>query len=192
MDAGEGMDAIEAIRARRSIKRFTERRPTREEIEGLLEVAALAPNHRMTQPWRFYVMGPETQKVYAELKGHLKSQKVDDPSAAVAVKDKVARDTIAIPVILAVAMKQDEDPLTREEDHAATFMGIENLMVAAAAAGLGCYLHTGRIMERDRLREILGVAEDERVVAIIDVGEPAEVPGPKARTPASELTTWTD
>jgi len=58
------MRATDAIRTRRSIKRYTDRALTRDEIESLLDAAALAPNHRLTQPWRFYVLGPNAREAY--------------------------------------------------------------------------------------------------------------------------------
>jgi nitroreductase len=186
------MDLIDAIRGRRSTKRFVARRPGRDEVEQLLELATLGPNHRMTQPWRFYVMGERAQRGYGELRAELKSQKVEDPKAAAMVREKVMRETAAVPMIVAVAMVQSDDPQTREEDYAATFMGIQNLLLAAQNMGLQGHIHTGRIMDRPVLREALGVPEGERVVALIDLGEPAEVPSPKVRARAGELTRWTD
>lgn len=186
------MDVFEAIHARRSPRSFTSRQPGRAEIERLLQVAVLAPNHRMTQPWAFFVLGPEAKRAYAELRGELKSQKVEDPEVRAQVRDKVVRDVTSVPVLIGVAVRQDEDPMTREEDYAATFMGIQNLLLAAAGMGLGGYIHTGRILDRPTLREALGVPDDHRLVAVLDVGEPAEVPQEKARIPASERTTWLD
>lgn len=185
------MDLIEAIESRRSVKQFTERVPTRQELERLLQLATLPPNHRMTQPWRFYVMGPEAHARYAALKAELKSRKVEDEAAAAAVREKVERGTLAIPAVVAVAMPESEDEQTREEDHAAVFMGLENLLLAAQSMGLGGYIHTGRIMNFPELREALGVPEGQRVVALLDLGEPAELPSPKPRASASDVTHWT-
>lgn len=184
------MDTFEAIRTRRSPKSYTSRQPTKEEIQRLLEAAVLPPNHKMTQPWRFIVLGPETQRRYAELRAEMKSQKVQDPEVRNKVKGKVVREVTAVPALVAVAMHQDQDPMTREEDYAATFMGIQNFLLGATALGLAGYIHTGRIFERPELRDILEVPDDERVVAMLDLGEPAEIPGPKSRTPAPELTRW--
>ena len=63
------MDVLEAIDTRRSIKEFTGRPVTREEIERLLEAAVQSPNHRMTEPWRFYVLGREARRAYGEALG---------------------------------------------------------------------------------------------------------------------------
>ncbi len=58
------MPLIDLLRQRRSVKRFTDRPVTRAEIEALLDAAILGPNHRLTEPWRFYVLGPEAREAY--------------------------------------------------------------------------------------------------------------------------------
>ncbi|HKI95237.1 MAG TPA: nitroreductase family protein [Gemmatimonadales bacterium] len=184
------MDILEAIRARHSIKRFTDRPVTREEIERLLETAVLAPNHRMTQPWHFYVLGPNARRAYGEALGARKARRVEDPEAARAVAEKVAAGEAALPAMIAVSMTLDENPEIREEDYAATMMGVENLLLAAGALGLGAHLKTGAVMDDPRARAAVGVPEGERIVAVIHLGEPAETPGPKARHAAAERTTW--
>lgn len=184
------MDVFEAIDRRRSIKSFTDRPVRGEEIERLLEVAVLAPNHRMTEPWRFHVLGPEARRAYGLVLGSRKARRVDDPEAAEAVRRKVADAHEALPSMIAVSMRLDADPEIREEDYAATFMAIENLSLAAVALGLGTHIKTGAVMAEPGAREAAGVADDERLIAIVNVGEPAEIAGPKPRTPARELTTW--
>ena len=184
------MDVLDAIEARRSIKRFTDRAVTRSDIERLLQAVTRAPNHRMTQPWRFYVLGPEARTAFGRALGARKAKRVEDPDAAAAVLEKVARDHGALPAMLAVAVVQNDDPEIREEDYAATFMGLENLALAAPAMGLGTHLKTGAVMDEPAARAAVGVEEGERIVATVHVGEPAEVPDGKPRTGAAELTTW--
>ncbi|HEX2168473.1 MAG TPA: nitroreductase family protein, partial [Longimicrobiales bacterium] len=91
------MKASDAIRQRRSIKKFTGRPVTREDIERMLDAAVLAPNHRMTQPWRFHVLGPEARRAYGLVLGDRKARKVEDADAAALVRDKVAREHEALP-----------------------------------------------------------------------------------------------
>lgn len=184
------MDVLEAIQSRRSIKRFTERPVTREEIERILEAGVLAPNHRMTQPWRFLVLGPRARRAYGEVLGDRKARRVEDPAAADAVRRKVADEHAALPAMIGVAVKLAADPETREEDHAAAFMGIQNMALTALAMGLGTHLKTGAVMEDPRARDALGLRDDERLVAMLHIGEPAEIAPPKPRTPAAELTRW--
>lgn len=184
------LEILDAIRARRSIKRFTEREVTRDQLEALLQMATLAPNHRMTEPWRFYVMGPQAREAWGEALGARKAKRVEDPEAAAAVRAKVAREHRELPALVAVATVLDDDPEIREEDYAATFMGLENLSLAALAMGLGTHLKTGAVMDDPAARAAVGVEEGERIVALVEVGEPAEVPDAKPRTEAAKLTRW--
>jgi len=184
------MDLHEAIHGRRSIKQFTGRVIGREEIERLLEAAVQAPNHRLTQPWRFYVLGPKARRAYGEVLGSRKARKVEDPEAARAVAEKVAAQEAALPGMIVVSMTLDQSPEVREEDFAATMMAVQNLLLAAHAAGLGTHVKSGAILEDPRTRAAVGVGENERIVATIQLGEPAAVPEAKARRGAAEVTTW--
>jgi len=184
------VDILKVISDRRSVREFTDRVVTRDEIEALLDAAVRAPNHRMTQPWRFYVLGPEARRAYGAALGARKAKRVEDPDAAQAVLQKVAEKHESLPAMLAVSVVLDENPEIREEDYAATFMAIENLSLAAYAAGLGTHIKTGAVMDDPRSREAVGVPDGERIVATIELGEPAELPEPKPRRPASDLTTW--
>lgn len=184
------MDILATISGRRSIREFTDREVTRAEIERLLEAAVQAPNHRMTQPWRFYVLGPEARRAYGAALGARKAKRVDDPEAAQAVLQKTADRLADLPTMLAVSVVVDDNPEIREEDYAAAFMAIENLSLAAYELGLGTHLKTGAVMDDPRARDAVGVPEGERIVATIEVGEPAATPDPKPRKTATELTTW--
>ncbi len=184
------MDVLEAIHARRSIKRFTDRPLTRAEIEQLLDAVVQAPNHRMTQPWHFYVLGPRTRRAYGEVLGARKAKRVEDPEAARAVLEKVADGEAALPAMIAVSITLDENPEIQEEDYAAAMMGVQNLCLAAHAMGLGSHIKSGAVMDDPRAREAVGVPEVERIVATIQLGEPAETPDAKPRHSAAEVTRW--
>ncbi|HEY4132071.1 MAG TPA: nitroreductase [Gemmatimonadaceae bacterium] len=184
------MRISEAITARRTIKRFTSRPITRAEIETILSVAALGPNHRLTQPWRFYVLGPEARYAYGLALGNRKARKIEDPAAAATMRETVAAEHRALPAMLAIAVVKDENPEIAEENYAAAMMGIQNLALAAVELGLGTALKTGAVMEDPAARAAAGVRENERIIAIVNLGEPADVPPAKARQSADAFTTW--
>jgi nitroreductase len=184
------MTTLKTIAERRSIRDFTNRPISKDEIERLIEAAIQAPNHRMTQPWRFYVLGPEARRAYGAALGARKAKRVEDPEAARAVLQKVESRLEGLPAMLAVTTVLDDDPEIREEDYASAFMGIENLSLAAHEMGLGTHIKTGAVMNDPHARAAVGVPEGERVVATIEIGEPAGVPDPKPRRSAAELTTW--
>jgi nitroreductase len=184
------MDIFETIAERRSIKEYTGREVTSDEIGRLLAAAVLAPNHRMTQPWRFYVLGPEARAGYGRVLGQRKAKRVDEPTAAAAVVAKVEESHRDLPGMLAVAMVVDENPEIREEDYAASWMAIQNLSLAAHALGLGTHVKSGAVMDDPGARAAVGVPAGERIIATITLGEPASIPEAKARRGAEELTTW--
>jgi nitroreductase len=184
------MHVSDAISNRRSIKRFTSRAVTREEMETLLGAAVAAPNHRLTQPWRFYVLGPDARQAYGLALGERKARKLEAPEAARAMRDTVAAEHRALPAMLVVAIADNENPEIREEDYAAVMMGIQNLSLAAVALGLGTHVKTGAVMGDPAARAAAGVKDNERIVAVVNIGEPADVPPGKTRQPATAFTTW--
>ncbi len=184
------MHLTDAIQSRRSIKRFTARPVTREEIETVLAAATLAPNHRLTFPWRFHVLGPEARHAYGLALGDRKARKLEDPEAAAAVRETVAAEHRALPAMIAVAVVENASAEIREEDYAAVMMGVQNLALAAVALGLGTAIKSGAIMADAAARAAVGLPDDQRIVAVVNLGEPAEVPPAKRRTPAAEHTAW--
>jgi nitroreductase len=110
------MQTIDAITARRSIKRFANRQIPRDEVEPLLELAVLAPNHRLTQPWRFYILGPEARYGYGLALGERKATKQPNADAARKLRDTVAEEHRALPCMIVVAVVDNENPEIRDED----------------------------------------------------------------------------
>lgn len=186
------MNVSDAIAQRRSIKKFQDRPVTREEIEFLLDAAVRAPNHHLTQPWRFYVLGPESRRRYGLALGQRKARKVPDPDAASAVREKTAAEYHAFPALIAVAQALHENPETREEDYAAVMQAVAHIMLVAVDRGLGTHMRTGAVLDDPAARAAVGVRDGERIVAMVSVGVPAEVPPPKPRQGATGVTTWTE
>jgi nitroreductase len=180
----------DAIRARRTIKRFTDTPVSRPQLEALIQAAATAPNHRLTNPWRFYVLGPESRAAYGLALGERKAKKQPDPVRAAELRDTVAAEHRALPGMIAVAVVDTTDPEQRDEDYAAAMMGVGYLMLAAVEMGLGTAIKTGAIMSDPAARAAVGLPADQRVIAIVNVGTPAEVPPPKNRAAVETLTQW--
>jgi nitroreductase len=180
----------EAIRERRSIKRFTDRPVTREQIETLIAAAINAPNHRLTNPWRFYVLGPDAREAYGRALGERKAKKQTDPVKAAEVRDTVAAEHRALPYMIAVAVVESADPEQHLEDYAATMMAVSNLMLVAVEMGLGTAIKTGAIMADPAARAAVGVPDGQRIVAVLNLGVPAEVPPAKNRAAAEGITIW--
>jgi nitroreductase len=185
------MNVSNSIRERRSIKRFTQRAITRAEIEQLLDAAVMAPNHRLTQPWRFYVLGPQARQAYGLAVGERKALKQPDAARAQSVRDATAQEYRDRPALIAVAMTTAGDPVLDEENYAATMMAVQNIALAATELGFGTAIKTPAMTD-PAARAAVGVSEDQRIVALVVLGEPAEVPPPPKREAAASVTVWRD
>ena len=188
------MDAIAAIQRRTSVRRYRQEPVTRETIERLLECAVRAPNHKLTEPWRFAVLTGTAKTRLAEIRAGHRLRKYDDPASeeARARSEKARRETLETPAIIVVMARTSEDEITREEDYAAVMMAMANLMTAAESLGLGTYLKTGGVMQDPALAQLVGLPSGYRVVGVLSLGYPVEPETPRRRRPAGELTSWLD
>ena len=186
------MDAITAIKQRSSVRRYRPEEISRDIVEHLLECAVRAPNHKLTQPWRFAVITGAAKDRYAEIRARHRLKRFADPDSpeARAAAEKVRREAQETPLHIVAMMAVSSDEITREEDYAATMMAVANLMIAAESLGLGTYLKTGGVMQDPGLAELLGLAENTRIVGLISLGYPARQEPPRPRKPAAELTRW--
>lgn len=186
------MDILKAIHSRGSVKAFKPDPVDRKLIEQLLDAAVRAPNHKLTEPWAFYVLTGDSKRRFAELRREQRAEGFADPEAPEAEKalEKAFDVADGTPAIIAVTSHVAHDPLRREEDYAATFCAIQNILLAAVSLGLGTYLRTGSLLDDPRFADLLGVPDGHRVVGTIYLGYPAEGPKLRARTPAAEKTHW--
>ncbi len=188
------MAAIDAIQRRTSVRRFRPDPVSREMVQRLLECAVRAPNHKLTEPWRFVVLTGAARDRYAELRAAHRLARYADPGSAEALEaaDKQRREASNTPVFVVAMAAVSGDETRREEDYAAVMMAIANLMIAAEALGLGTYLRTGGIMQEPEIGRLVGLSEGYRIAGILSLGYPAEVEAPRRRRPAAELTRWVE
>jgi nitroreductase len=186
------MDAITAIKQRTSVRRYRPELIARDVVEHLLECAVRAPNHKLTQPWRFAVISGAAKDRYAEIRARHRLKRFADPASTDAgnAAEKVRREAVETPLHIVAMTAVSPDEITREEDYAATMMAVANLMIAAESLGLGTYLKTGGVMQDSDLTKLVEMPENFRVVALISLGYPSEQEAPRRRKPAAELTRW--
>lgn len=182
---------LQSIRDRRSHKAFTNRPIDENDIRTMLDAAVLAPNHKMTQPWQFAVLGRIAKKSYGEIRGMVRVPKDgEDATIAQQKRAQIAAETAAIPGVIVVLQRLEGDAHRKREDYAAIFMAIQNILLVATSMGLGSKVVTGDVLNAVPMRELVEAQDGEQIVAIIHLGEPAEVPKPKARIPAGDKTRW--
>lgn len=159
------MSVLEVIRKRRSIRAYKPEPVKDEHLKLLLEAARLAPSAGNRQPWRFIVVrDPELKKRVAEA----------------AAKQMFIADAGVI--IVAVA-----DPTASPRWHDKDVMiAMEHLILAATELGYGtCWIGA---FDEARIKSLLKIPEQHRVIALTPVGVPAEAPPPRPRKSLDEIT----
>ena len=189
------MEVLEAIRTRRTTKAFLPDPVPRELIEQVLDAAIWAPNHRLTEPWRFTVVQGAALDQLAELRRrmtveYLQAQQPPRDAAQIAREGEAAyAKALAAPVTVAVAIAQHQDAAIREEDYAASAAAIQNMLLAAHALGLAAFWSTNNLVSYPPALDLLGVPDDQRVVGLVQIGYPAQQ-REQRRTAAPERTRW--
>lgn len=177
----------ERIRSRRTTKLFLKQPVDRKLILDAIEVARWAPNHHLTEPWHFYVLGSQkiqesvdlTQVVVTEIK----NAKLGEFKAECAA---------AIPGWLVVTCDKSDDELQQLEDYASCACAIQNLMLYLSEAGVATKWATGPITRDVRFYELLGADPSAAlVVGIIWYGYPKITPT-QARQDVSSIITETE
>ena len=165
-----------------------------EVLEELLGAGIWAPNHHLTEPWRFTVIGEDTKLKLAERYREIQIEKVADHAdeeALARVGERGFEKFMSKPTIMAVSCIQEGDEQRRREDYAATCCAMQNIQLAAWEQGVGMQWSTGPITLEQSTYELLGIDPDkEYIIGFWYMGYPAEAPKPK-RKPLSEVLRWT-
>jgi len=172
------MDVEQAIRTRRTHKAFGARELDATVLDPLFELASWAPNHHLTNPWRFRVLGPRTRERLMELAEREK------PGAAV----KLAR----APTLVAVSASLSGDPAQDREDLLASAVAAYLVLLGAHARGLAGYWRTVPLLEDQRARAILSMPAEEAPVGLLYLGEPVQEQRVPERAPLADLVRYLD
>ncbi len=160
------------IRGRRSTNLFRPELPPRETILRGLELARWAPNHHLTEPWHYYLIGPQTRSAIIELNTEL----VTTAKGAEAGAAKQRR-WAAVPGWLAVTCEHSSDEIQAWEDYAACACAIQNLALYLWSEGIGTKWTSGAVIREPRFYDLLWIDPDiETVIALIWYGYPDEAP----------------
>jgi len=184
---------LDAIRRRRSIGKTTDEVPPRSLIEQMLEAATWAPNHHLTEPWRFVVLSGEGRNLLGRAAGAAAAAGIDDPEQAERARAKAAAKPLRAPYVIAVISAPAEDGKTPEiEEHAAVAAAAQNMLLAADALGLAAMWRSGAPAFAQEVRDLFGVSPRGQILGFIYVGYPAMERPTRERTPFSHFTQWWD
>ncbi|MEJ5221717.1 MAG: nitroreductase family protein [Tepidiforma sp.] len=179
------LEEFEAFAARqRAIRHFTEREVPDELVERLLRAATRAPSARNAQPWRFVVVRErETKRRLGELFDELGRR-----FYGTGAPDRTPWEEV--PVLIAVCSARDVfggSEAGTAALGASIYPAVQNLLLAAQAAGLGAVLTTRWKTREGDVRALLGLPGDAAVHAIIPLGWPDRAYGRNRRRPVREV-----
>ncbi len=181
MSLNDPMNLESALLGRRTVHEWLPAAAPPGLRERLLAAAHQAPCHKLTWPWRFLALGPQTRAALVPLAVAEKEGKHGKPLIG-PLRDKIAAMWAAPMEVFAVTQVLADDPLRREEDYAAVACAIQNIQLLAHGLGLGAKWSTGPLTRSPAALALLGVDPAvERCVGIVFVGLPArvgEVPRP--------------
>lgn len=128
-----------------------------------LNAAIWAPNHKLTQPWRFWVLGAQSQSELAEVYAQLRADKRAQPQSEAhqSIYQAAIEKFHKFPRIVLVGQVLDGDEVRRKEDYAACACAIQNLQLVAWQQGIGVQWSTGPILQSDFTYQMLGESKDK-------------------------------
>jgi len=177
----------ERIRGRRTVKLFLKRPVSRKLILAAVEAARWAPNHHVTEPWHFYILGPEAIRDSIEL-----TRIVTTERKGPKLGDFKADSAAGVPGWLVVTCRRSGDSVREQEDYGSCCCAIQNLMLYLSAAGAASKWSTGAITKDRRFYDLLGIDHDnEFIVGLIWYGYPKVTPT-QSRKEVTSIVTETE
>jgi nitroreductase len=169
------VDVETAIRTRRTHKAFRPEPVPREILDGLFELARWAPNHHLTNPWRFRVLGPRALERLKEVAGPESAAKLD-----------------RAPTLVVCSCTTSGDAIQEAEDLYAAGVAAYIVLLAAHARGLATYWRTPEVLRTREGLDAVGVPPEERFVGLIHLGTPVQEQRVPERAPADQTVTYLD
>ena len=183
------VSVYEALYQRRMAWEFKSDPVPKEALERMLQTAVWAPNHRLTEPWRFFVLekGSEALDKAAGLAYDFSMQRNNNPQRAEATRQSM----LNTPVLMYLYYTPGRDEEGTRENYASVCCAAHNMALAGVAEGLAVTWETGGPTRHPDLAETLGAGEGWMLATMLSIGYPAEDPDSQ-RTPVGNFINWLD
>ena len=171
---------LTAIRTRRTVREFLDAPVPRDVLERVIEAATWAPNHRITEPWRFFVLqhGDKAHIEVAQLIHDWTLENIPNPNLVTRKKsaESAQREILDSPSFMYVYSVPGANEEITRENYAAVCCAVMNLSLAAHAEGLGVGWSTGKATKPGNLAELIGADPSWDIVGALFIGYPASMP----------------
>jgi len=187
------MTIFETIKNRRSIGKMTDQRPTRAQIEHILEAATHAPNHHKVEPWKFIVLAGKARAEIGAIMANSLAKRLGDTAngKTQALLNKERTKLLRSPIVIVVAAEQPHQPnVLAIENIEAVAAAVQNMLLTAEEIGLAAMWRTGNAAFDPHIKQWLGLAPEDHIVAFLYLGYPAIPKLARHPTSFAEKTTW--
>jgi nitroreductase len=172
------VDLEQAIRTRRTHKAFGTEPVDAATLDGLFELARWAPNHHLTNPWRFRVVGTRTRERLMQL------AEAKQPGSAIKLR--------RAPTLVAVTATLTGEPAQDREDLLAGAVAAYIVLLGAHALGFAGYWRSVALLDEHQGRAVLGLSPQETPVGLLYLGRPVQEQRVPERAPVAEIVTYLD
>ncbi len=189
--SAQGDAVLETLRKRRSIGKMTAQVPHQNLIRQIIEAGTWAPNHHLTEPWRFFVLQGEARTALGKVMSGVAAARETDPAVASQAAERAITKPLRAPYVIAVGVEPSIDPsIPPIEEIAAGSAAIQNMLLAAEALGLAAIWRSGWIAFEPEVREHFGISPRGTMLGFVYVGYAAMQPPVRQRRPVEDVTEW--
>lgn len=182
-------DAMDVLMGRRSVGKVHDEPPSHDVLEQLLTAAVHAPNHHLTEPWRFIVLTGSARRAVGE--AHAAATRRARPDIGAEALEREAGRLDRAPVVIVCVVWTDQSDVVRaREDRDAVAAAVQNLLLAAHHHGLGSMWRTGAMVDEPEVRQVLNLDVDAVIVGFVYLGRPAVTPAARTRGPLDDVVEW--
>jgi len=176
------MDLLQLISERRTVHDYKPGPLPEGALTRALGAALSAPNHRMTEPWRFVRVGPESRRALVGISADLKRQP-GGPALSGSALEKLADKMLSPSELIVVCQEKNEDADVAREDYAAIACAVQSAMLVFWSEGIGSKWSTGQVTTDERTYQCLGIdAGRQEILGFLWVGYAArDLPKPRRR-----------
>ena len=188
------MEVNRAIETRQSIGRVKQDPVPKALVEKVLESAVHAPNHKITEPWRYHVFAGKGRGEFARARAELARLQAEaegeEEEFAAGRISRERKKAFRAPVVIAVISKGGRDEVETLENYAACAAAVQNMQLTAHSLGLATIWRTGPVAYHPYMRDFFELEENDRIVAYLYLGYPDMSERPRRREPATAKTIW--
>jgi len=183
------MNPLQFLYARRSVpaRALSAPGPALDELEALLAAAVRVPDHGKLTPWRLLLIRGDTRRQFGEMLAQIHQRKQPDLAPAQLDKDRERYNFAPLTVAVIARIDAQHPKIPAQEQLLSAGFVAYNLLLGAQALGFGAQILTGWAAYDRDVAALMGLGENENVIAFVHIGTPHEAAPERVRPPLADV-----